>query len=319
MIADMPTWPRLYRYALQVAKRNRFMPALRIFSTVGYYSRFIRLLAESSAQTGFIASHYSPEALGFAAACHKSERLVLFTNHANATNSQRYVPPVYADLLALTSTAVADTIIGASAKTLNIIPIPIDTPYSPLRIPNSSDHYTVGIYLTALTNQEHLSQLIATVYNHLQIKALFVRLHPAQIVNADLSELVERHPELVFSQGAPLLDDIHRTDIAICGNSTVAIELLRSGRPVLYDDQLDYLTKDYNGYYAKGLVPMCEQGKDGDFLKELQLHYSQESWASRMRYFDYGYKATDSQLQDEFCNTVKSLLSHSSENTAHED
>lgn len=319
LLADIPTWPRMYRHAVHIAKRNKFMPALRVFSAVGYHSRFNRLLAESNTEVAFIASHYSPEALGLAAACHRSGRLVFFTNHANATSLQRYVPPVYADLLALTSQAVADTFITATAKKLNIVPIPIDAPYRPLLIPNSTDNYSVGVYLTALTDQVRLVQLIRVIYDHPQIESVLIRMHPAQIVNTDLSELLNEFPDLILSQGAPLLEDINRTDVAICGNSTVTIELLRSGRPVLYDDHLDHLTKDYNGYYAKNLVPICENNINGDFLKQLRVHYSQDSWDARMRYFDYGYNANGSELLDEFREAVGSALSRSLEIEMHEN
>lgn len=319
LMADLPALPRLYKHALHVAKRNEFMPALRVFSTIGYYARFSRLLAGSNAKAVFIASHYSPEALGLAVACHNVDRQVFFTNHANTTSSERYVPPVYADLLALTSQAVADTIIAASAKKLNIVPIPIDSPYHPLLIPNSTDVYTIGIYLTALTDQERLIQLVEVVSANPQIKAVFVRLHPAQIVNTDLSDLLHQFPSLLLSQGTPLLDDINRTDIAVCGNSTVAIELLRSGRPVLYDEHLDHLTKDYNGYYAKRLVPICGQTIARDFLKHIQQHYSQDSWEARMKHFDYGYNANNSQMLQDFRDAIDTRLSFPSEVEAHEN
>ena len=308
LVADFFAWPRLYKHAMHVVKRNEFMPALRVFSTIGYYTRFSRLLTGSNAKAVFIASHYSPEALGLAVVFHNADRQVFFTNHANATSAERYVPPVYADLLALTSQAVADPIIAASAKELNIVSIPIDSPYQPLRLPNSTDLYTVGIYLTALTAQERLSHLVEVLFDSSQINSVIIRLHPAQIVNYDLSELVHRFPNLLLSQGTPLQDDINRTDIAICGNSTVTIELLRSGRPVLYDEHLDHLTKDYNGYHAKDLVPICGQKIAPDFLTHLTQHYSLSSWESRMKYFDYGYNTNNSQMLQDFRDAIAARL-----------
>lgn len=306
--AFIPATPRLYRYAKKLVRRHDFMPACRIFSTVTYYMRFRRLLP-SATRAVFIACHYSPECLGLAAAAHRGCKKVFFTNHASATGESHYVPPLHADLVAATSEAVADLYRRYTSHALDIVPITIAGARHPMRFPdNQADTCTVGIYLTALTNEDRLKDVVMEWRTLMPNSRVFIRYHPAAVVNTDLSYLAKSDQRLDISGTNSLREDMARTDIAICGNSTVTIELLRGGRPVLYDNRLDRIGHDYNGYLRRGLVMPYPEQVDDAVLEQIRVHYGEDSWHAKMRYFDSGYSADEQSIMREFATAVDRMM-----------
>jgi hypothetical protein len=299
---------RLYSFARRLVQKYDFMPACRIFSTVTYYMRFKRLLDED-VKAVFIACQYSPECLGLAAAAHRAGKKVLFTNHASATGETGYVAPLHADLAAVTSQAMADLYQRHTPHELHIIPFTIGEPHQPLRVPNRDSHtLTVGIYLTALTDEARLQEIVADWSRLPSIGSVFIRTHPAEVVNADLSGITGTRVPIEISSTMPLREDILRTDIAVCGNSTVTIEILRGGRPVLYDHRLDHLVFDYNAYAGHGLVPPHPEKIDDEIFEQIEQHYLSGQWQERMRYFDSGYQADERMITRQFAATVERVM-----------
>jgi len=304
----VPATARLYRFARRLVQKHHFMPACRIFSTVTYYMRFNRLLDED-AKAVFIACQYSPECLGLAVAAHQAGKKVLFTNHASATGETGCVAPMHADLVAVTSQAMADLYERHTPHELNIVPFTIAGPQQPMRaVSRDSDALTVGIYLTALTDMDRLQEIVADLSRHPSIGSVFIRTHPAQVVNADLSRITGTRVPVEVSNAKPLREDIARTDIAVCGNSTVAIEILRGGRPVLYDHRLDDLVFDYNGYAGYGLVPEYPETIDDDIFTHIQHHYFSGHWDEKMRYFDSGYQQDERAIAQRFAAAVARVM-----------
>ena len=298
-------WFRLNRIAARVVRRHRFMPACRIFSTFAYYVRCKQMLAEHPNVRGvFIANQYSPECMGLGAAAHSLRRKVLFTNHANATGETGYVAPMHADLLALTSEALADLYRRYSPGLLNVTTIPITTPQRKLQLPDCDcANITVGLFLTALTDEKRVQSLVSELAELPYVSSVFVRTHPAQVINPDLSSIRVGGVPLEISHAAPLFHDISRCDVAVCGSSTVAVELLRGGTPVLYDVSLDSLAFDYNGYLKRGLVCSYPENSDA-LLTAVREHYGSERWVSTMRYFDSSYMEDEAALADRFRKSV---------------
>lgn len=283
------------------------MPACRIFSTVTYYKRFKQLLDDHT-KAVFIANQYSPECLALATAAHQAGKKVLFTNHASAAGDTGYVPPIYADLAALTSQAMADLYRLHTPTPLDVVPFTLSEPQVPMRAVSRNDHHlSIGIYLTALTNVTRLQEIISHWSSLANIGLVFVRLHPAEVVKADLSKVFAYQIPVEIST-CQLGTDIDRTDIAVCGNSTVAIEILRGGRPVIYDHQLDQLAFDYCGYAKQQLVLPYPETLDDSIFELLQEHYFNGRWKHAMRYFDFSYQQSEGSIVDAFAQEVTRLL-----------
>jgi hypothetical protein len=307
-VAFVPASARLYRFARCLVQKHDFMPACRVFSTVTYYMRFKRLVDED-VKAVFIACQYSPECLGLAAAAHRAGKKVLFTNHASATGETGYVAPLHADLVAVTSQAMADLYQRHTPHELNVIPFTVAEPQQPLRALNRDSHtLTVGIYLTALTDEARLREIVADWSQLPWVGSIFIRTHPAEVVNADLSGITGTRVPVEISSTTPLREDIMRTDIAVCGNSTVTIEILRGGRPVLYDHRLDHIVFDYNGYAGHGLVLPYPETIDDDIYEQIQRHYFSGHWNEKMRYFDSGYQGDERAITQQFAAAVARVM-----------
>ena len=310
--AFLPLGRRLYRLAMRLVRRHDFMPACRIISTVTYYLRHRRLLAGSAARAVFIANHYSPECLSLAAAAHRAGKKVLFTNHVNATGETGYVPPLHADLVAVTSQALSDVYSRHTPKRLDVVHIPMALPQRAMRLPPARpEQVRFGIFLTALTDIGHLVRLTGQIAAAFPGARVLIRQHPARVVNDDLSAAFGGNPDVAVSRATALADDIDRCDIVIVGNSTATIEVLRGGRPVLYDRRIDRLPYDYNGYVGQNLILPVPSSLDATIFDRVERFYGSAAWLETMRYFDCGYRTDETALLAGFRRRVEATLHES--------
>lgn len=312
-LRDLPAFlaqlPRLYRLAGKFVRRFHFMPACRIFSTLAYYARFRRLLAGSGARAVFIANHYSPECLALAVAAHGSGRRVLFTNHANATWNTGFVPPLYCDLAAVTSQAVLDVYRAHSHKPFAAVFLPQTVPQRPmLACINRHKPITVGIFLTGLAKRDRLRALVAQLEANPQVGRILIRPHPVKAIREDLSGLCSAATRTSESGSLELSDNIARCDLAICGNSSVTVAILRGGVPVFYDAGLDAGPDDANRYVAQGLIPSMPARLDEAALRLLEDFYGAPAWLRAMHYFDAGYRQDEAVLFQRLARAVEAAV-----------
>jgi hypothetical protein len=281
---------RFQRVARRLSRRLHFMPACRVFSTIAYYARFRRLLRTYDTSAVFIANHYSPECLGLAVAAHQAGKKVIFANHANATWESGFVPPLFADLAAVTGQAVLDVYLRSSGRPINAVFIPPAPPQAPLRARLDPDAgLKVGIFLTALTNKERLRELVDQLKRDSRIRQILIRPHPVEVINEDISDLITGDGRVVDTNGTLLSDNARECDLAICGNSTAAVEILRAGLPVLYDSRVDYCGHDFNGYLKRGLVMAMPDRIDASSLEAVARFYGAPAWTGVMRNLDASY------------------------------
>jgi hypothetical protein len=292
--------PRWYRVARRLVRRFHFLPACRIFSTMTYYARFRQMLEPWDAKSVFVANHYSPECLALAAAAHSANRKVFCTNHANGTWRSGYVPPLHSDLVAVTSAVILDVYSRHSRRGLNSVFVPQAMPQRPMHSHiDLGRPVTIGIFLTALTNMERLQALVGMLESNVKNLRVLIRCHPVKVVNEDLSALSARGDHVTTTGDMPLIDNIGLCDVAICGNSSVTIDILRSGVPVLYDAGLDELEFDSNGYLGQQLVMSLPSEMNEAVFQSISRFYGDSAWLSTMRYFDAGYQQDEGAMFQE--------------------
>lgn len=300
---------RFQRVASRLSRRFSFLPACRIFSTITYYARFRRLLEAKGAKAVFVANHYSPECLALAAAAHETGRKVFTTNHANGTWRSGYVPPLHSDLAVVTSASVLEAYAGASQRKLEALFIPQALPQRSMRrTTDLQGPLTVGIFLTALTDMARLHALVDRLQSNPRIGRILIRSHPVKIVNEDLTMLLARCADVEEALALPLSENASLCDFAICGNSTVSIDLLRGGLPVLYDPELDALAEDLHGYVSKGLLSPLPTRLDAAAFRSLDSFYGDPAWAAVMRHFDAGYQQDEVRMFEELNLVLRRIL-----------
>lgn len=300
---------RLLRLCRRLARRFHFLPACRVFSTMTYYARFRQLLERPGVKAVLITNHYSPECLAVAAAAHRARKKVIFANHANATWDSGFVPPLYSDLAAVTSQAVLDIYRRHSPRELRAVFIPLASAQRPMRSRlEDAQPLSVGIFLTALTNMARLRTLVEQLSGNPRVGDILIRPHPVEVIKDDLSALCAGGGRVKDTFGMPLFDNIKLCDVVVCGNSTVTVELLRGGVPVLYDGELDGLPYDYNGYMKHELVLPVPAELNDAALASIGDFYDSAAWFETMRYFDAGYQRDEAEMFRQLAEAMREVL-----------
>jgi hypothetical protein len=297
--------PRVWRFLAHLAQAHSFMPAARIASALAFYMRFTRLLAgQPRLAAVMVASNYSPEAVGLAAAAHRLGRRVIYINHAPVPANGPLVPPVLADCAIFYGKAVRQTYERRGRCTAEVAFI--GQPWTARPMAWRAEMRTVGIFLTALTRPDAVAGLVAAIRASRPDVRILIRNHPVALLQTDFSALAGDNVEVTI--GNPLDEEILACDLIVCGNSGVAMNALSGGRPVAYMDSLDGLDFDYNGFVESGLVYHATAWSD-DLYARLKAFYGKPAWQKVMRSYDASYGADGEVLNRSAAELVRRYLS----------
>ncbi|WP_152434047.1 hypothetical protein [Erythrobacter sp. THAF29] len=288
---------RIWPFLRILVRKHSFMPSARIASALAFYMRFSWLLAERKAiNAAIVASNYSPEAVGMAAAAHRMGRRVIYSNHAPVPANGTVVPPVYADCALFYGEKSKNTYEDRSACTAEVTYIGQPGKSQPMRWKDTVA--TVGIFLTSGTKVDVLRSLIATIRVDLPEAKILIRQHPVLLLKTDFSGLDLDDDNVELTIGNPLDDEIAECDLVICGNSGVAMNVLSGGRPVAYLSSLDGIHFDANGFVASRLVHAMPWWSE-DIYDRLKAFYQTPGWHGVMQSYDASYGTDIDALQKE--------------------
>ena len=280
---------RLWPFLRLLARAHSFMPAARIASALAFYMRFLPMFTERpELRAAIIPSNYSPEAVGLAAAAHRTGRRVIYANHAPVPINAEVVPPVYADIALLYGDETTRTYAARTECSAEIVLI--GQPGRSRAMEWTDRVNKVGIFLTSGTKRDVLAKLITDIRQTNPDVAILVRDHPVALLKNDLSALTGSDPKVVCTIGNDLDEEILACDLVICGNSTVTLDVLSGGRPVAFLDELDTVKSDANGFTASGLV-LPITGWSENLYARLKTFYNDPAWRQIMRGYDASYEA----------------------------
>jgi hypothetical protein len=256
---------------------------------------FSRLLADRPAlNAAIVASNYSPEAVGMAAAAHRSGRRVIYANHAPVPANGAVVPSVLADCALFYGDATRQTYERRSRCTAEVAFIGQPGTARPMEW--REEVRTVGIFLTSGTRAEVVATLVSQIRASWPGVRILIRNHPVALLKTDLSEIGANDPNIKVTIGQPLDHEIAACDLIVCGNSGVAMNALGGGRPVAYFADLDRVKFDSNGFVASGLV--CHvSGWSDHIYGQLKSFYQAPEWQEVMRTYDASYGADLARLE----------------------
>ena len=298
---------RIWPFLSSLVRSQSFMPSARIASALAFYIRFVQLFSDRpKLAAAIVASNYSPEAIGLAAAAHRTGRRVIYINHAPVPANGALVPPVLADCAIFYGNAVIQTYERRSRCTADVALIGQPWPARPMEW--RDEVRTVGIFLTALTRADVVSELVASIRASLPDVHILIRNHPVALLETDFSQLETQDGNLEITIGNPLDEEIVACDLIICGNSGVAMNALSGGRPVAYLDTLDGLNFDYNGFVENGLICDVKAWSDDTYAK-LKDFYGKPEWQRVMTSYDASYGADVEALNQAAAQTLERHLS----------
>ena len=294
--------PRIWPFLSHLVRKHSFMPSARIASALAFYIRCVQLFADRPRlAAAIVASNYSPEAVGLAAAAHQMGRRVIYINHAPVPANGALVPPVLADCAIFYGDAVRRTYERRSRCTADVALI--GQPWTARPMEWREEVRTVGIFLTALTRADAVSELVSAIRGCRPDLRILIRNHPVALLQTDFSDLEDRDGNLLVTIGNPLDEEILACDMIICGNSGVAMNALSGGRPVAYMDSLDRLDFDYNGFVESGLICHVEAWGNEVYAR-LRDFYGKPEWQDVMRSYDASYGADIGALNRSAAETI---------------
>ncbi len=308
--AMLGSFGRTFSFLRILVRTHSFMPAARIASALAFYMRFSQMFAERpKLKAAIVASNYSPESVGMAAAAHRHGRRVVYSNHAPVPANGPVVPPVFADCALFYGEETRKTYERRSACTAEVGYI--GEPGTARAMEWRDEVKTVGIFLTSGTKVDVLQSLIATIRVSLPDAHVLIRQHPVQLLSTDFSGLELDDANVELTIGNPLDAEIAACDLVICGNSGVAMNVLSAGRPVAYLSSLDGILFDSNGFIASRLVYNMPWWSD-DLYDRLRGFYQAPGWRGVMQDYDASYGVEDDVLAEAARNT---LMRHLRPNT----
>jgi hypothetical protein len=293
---------RLWPFLRLLVRSHSFMPSARIASALAFYMSFSRLFADRPAlNAAIVASNYSPEAVGMAAAAHRAGRRVVYANHAPVAANGAVVPPVLADCALFYGNATRQIYERRSRCTAEIALIGQPGTARPMEW--RDDVKTVGIFLTSGTRAEILAALVSQIRGSWPGVRILIRNHPVALLKTDLSEIGASDANIEVTIGRPLDEEIAACEMIVCGNSGVAMNVLSGGRPVAYLAELDRVKFDSNGFVASGLV--CHvSGWSDHIYGQLKSFYRAPEWQEVMRTYDASYGADLPRLEQAATETL---------------
>ena len=300
--------PRIWPFLLRIAGAHSFMPSARMASALAFYIRFGRVFDDSSGlKAAIIASNYSPEAVGLAAAAHNCGRSVIYVNHAPVPAKSAVVPQVLADCAALYGDAIRRVYESRSRCLAEVVLIGQPGETRPMTWRDEID--CVGIFLTALTRPEAIEDLVQKIRATRPKARILIRNHPVPLLKTDLAALAANYGDIDVTIGVPLEEEIAACDIVFCGNSGVTMNVLRGGRPVAYSERLDGLPFDYNGFVESGLAFHASEWSL-DLYRKLFEFYDRPAWRDVMRSYDSSYQGDRAELQRSAAARIESYIIH---------
>jgi hypothetical protein len=297
---------RIWSFLSTLVRLHSFMPSARIASALAFYMRFSQLFAERPALVAaIVASNYSPEAVGMAAAAHRMGKRVVYANHAPVPANGAVVPPVLADCALFYGEALRQTYERRSRCTAEVALI--GQPWTARAMEWRDEVRTVGVFLTAGTRADVVADLVSAIRANRPGVRILIRNHPVALLKTDLSALGD-DANIEITIGNPLDEEIAACDLIICGNSGVALNALSCGRPVAYLADLDRGKFDGNGFVESGLV--CQvTGWSADIYAWLNNFYSRPGWQQVMRSYDASYGANAAALSQQAADMLRRYLS----------
>lgn len=298
---------RVFPFLSRLARSYNFMPSARIASGLAYYIRFSQLFARHPGLgAAIIASNYSPEALGLSAAAHSAGRKIIYVNHAPVPANGAIVPPVLADCAVFYGNAIRSTYERESRCNADVALIGQPGTARPMEW--RDEIATVGIFLTALTCAKSVEKLVTAISESRPGLKILIRNHPVALLKSDFSDLAAKYRNVKITIGNPLEDEIAACDLIFCGNSGVAMNILRGGRPVAYLDSLDKLNHDYCGFIQSRLVCDVKNWSD-DLYPMIKAFYTRPDWQRVMQDYDASYNSDATQLEHMAAQTILRYVS----------
>ncbi|MFT3770375.1 MAG: hypothetical protein QM820_33525 [Minicystis sp.] len=291
-IAHPRTVRRAYRIVRRINRREGFLVACRLASTLGYFLRFARMLPAAGARAVLVSSDSNPYAMGIRAAAKRHGMAALYVTHGHIPDGP---PRLDFDLSILDGPAVLEVYEESGPVAGAVVFKGAEGRYAPMRTAGlRKERIALGVFLSLITDWPRLARLLAEIHRDLRPARLILRFHPNELVRPrNALALLGDLPGIEVSYGERvLLDDAARCDLVIAANSSCHLTALKSGVPTVHLHGLDAVPHDFYRFLRHRMVFACERVVDIDPAR-IAAFYEDPDWARRFAFFDASYPGLD--------------------------
>lgn len=253
----------LIEYLIEYLKNKKLLTLSNIHQSISYFLSYTIALNTLRNIEGLVlvvlANDHSPLPVAFWAAAKRQTLKTLYVQHAEITES---FPPLEFDFAVL-----KNRVSGYIYKSIKRTDCKIfyGTRESRLidahgllvnrRKIDKKSKLKVVVYLTAIFNVSSVIKLIDFLNNSNNIGYVGIKPHPS---------FWKFNNESPFEGVELLREHVVQPHVAICGNSSVVLELIQRGNIVVQDFSLDEIKNDYYGFVRNGLVNEIDFGALAD-------------------------------------------------------
>ncbi|WP_162617877.1 hypothetical protein [Salinicola halophilus] len=228
----------------------------QISNCVSAIAQAYEILKTHKGRIFFVANDHSPLPVAYAKVAEFMGMKVAYLQHASVTNIFPALDFDYAILRDTASREIYEQKRGSVRRHSRIAVVNRDKAVSPDAIEEQrrsileSKAMAVGVYVSSIFNADSIREIIESLKQNQYVKSLFIKFHPSQSDFEGIEDLQ------VYSR-----QDIQSVPhVAICGNTSVVLELLQRGNVVFYTSKLDEIGEDYYGYIRSGLIEQLPGG-----------------------------------------------------------
>lgn len=282
-----PLWRTVERHD----RRDGFLVACRVASTLGYYLRAHRELASAHGQgvrAVLVSSDSNPYAMGVAAAARALGRRVVYITHGHLPEGP---PPLDVDLALLDGPALRRVYERAGPVRGLVVFKGAEGELRPMREKRPpSRGLVVGVFASILVDWPSFWARVLEIEAALKPERLIVRLHPNTVIRDPAALRLKptlRHLEISGGESI-LTEDAAACDLVVAGNSSCHLTVLRFGVPSVYVPGLDTVPHDFYRFLEDGLIPWVTRAGELDY-DAITRFYDAPDWPRRFADYDPAY------------------------------
>ncbi len=282
-----------------------FIPACLIAAYLGYYIKFLHIMEQCPPRAVLVTSTYASDSMALICAAKHMNIPVILVPHANITEDYS-TSNMHYDLAILSGKYASDILSQYNEHfSTQIVYSGVEGKTTALKL--NRPIKTVGIFLTAQTNMTNLEKILHQIRKKFEEAAIVIRPHPVELVRPDFATLAGKSGITISPKGTRLDEDVSKVDLAIIGNSSVHLEVLKQGVPVVYYAGLDGYSHDVNGFVKNKIVPEIEDVNALN-LEVINAFYTDPVWQEHYRYYDAGYGVAEEDMKENINRAIATLL-----------
>jgi len=286
-------WKKVKQFFLVIKYINNkhdFMPSCRTASTIGFYIRFLYEIENNNLKAIAIVSDYSPDGLGLSYAARTLDLKTIYMTHAFIHHNFSLKAQSFS-LLFIQGKKSFDNYNSYKENVSDkVVFLGIDGKSVPMKfgkLKNKGNN--IGVFLTAPLNTDDFRNNIQNILEALQPKKLIIRPHPGELQSINMNSFIKGYDNIILSQGRTIDEDIRECDLAIVGNSSAALEILKSGLPCVYYHGFEKSKYDYCGFIGNKLIPEIKNFQEISADK-IRQWYDNSEWVDLFMEYDPLYK-----------------------------